>query len=156
MNRSYSYQSPIGSLNLTFDSEKRLISCLDAQGAIPLPGLSDDYQHLSRLLDSYFRGEKVNLSTVSLSLSGSEFSNRILTALLEIPYGEVLTYAGLAERAGRREAVRAAAHAVAQNRHLLFVPCHRVIRSDRRAGKFRLGEEVKRYLLDLEGCQYRD
>jgi O-6-methylguanine DNA methyltransferase len=39
---------------------------------------------------------------------------------------------------------------VAENKHLLFIPCHRVIRSNGEIGEFRLGSEVKRYLLELE------
>jgi methylated-DNA-[protein]-cysteine S-methyltransferase len=61
-----------------------------------------------------------------------------------------VTYTGLAARAGRPAAVRAAAQACARNPAALFVPCHRVIRSDGTMGGFRWGVPVKRWLLEHE------
>jgi methylated-DNA-[protein]-cysteine S-methyltransferase len=46
--------------------------------------------------------------------------------------------------------VRAAASACARNAAALFVPCHRVLRTDGTLGGFRWGVDVKRKLLAHE------
>ena len=61
-----------------------------------------------------------------------------------------VTYLEYARRAGNPTAVRAAAGACAKNAAALFVPCHRVIRTDGSLGGFRWGLPVKQRLLDRE------
>jgi methylated-DNA-[protein]-cysteine S-methyltransferase len=70
--------------------------------------------------------------------------------LRTVPAGEPVSYAGFAARAGRPAAVRAAAQACARNAAALFIPCHRVLRSDGTLGGYRWGVPVKRWLLDHE------
>jgi methylated-DNA-[protein]-cysteine S-methyltransferase len=64
--------------------------------------------------------------------------------------GEPVSYATFAALAGRPAAVRAAAQACARNAAALFVPCHRIVRTDGSLGGFRWGLPVKRWLLDHE------
>jgi methylated-DNA-[protein]-cysteine S-methyltransferase len=66
-----------------------------------------------------------------------------------------VSYTELAAKAGRPEAVRAAASACARNAAALFVPCHRVLRSDGSLGGFRWGTTVKRWLLEHEASGSR-
>ena len=61
-----------------------------------------------------------------------------------------MTYTEYAAKAGRPLAVRAAAAACARNAAALFVPCHRVVRTDGGLGGFRWGLPVKRWLLAHE------
>ncbi|KAA5837079.1 methylated-DNA--[protein]-cysteine S-methyltransferase [Saccharopolyspora hirsuta] len=70
--------------------------------------------------------------------------------LRKVPAGEPVSYAEYAALAGRPQAVRAAASACARNAAALFVPCHRVLRSDGSLGGFRWGAPVKRWLLEHE------
>lgn len=79
-----------------------------------------------------------------------DFLAQAWQALRDSKPGEPLTYTGLALRAGRPAAVRAAANACARNAAALFVPCHRVVRTDGGLGGYRWGVEVKRWLLDHE------
>ena len=64
--------------------------------------------------------------------------------------GAPMTYLQYAERAGNPAAIRAAAGACAKNAAALFVPCHRIIRTDGTLGGFRWGLAVKQRLLDRE------
>jgi methylated-DNA-[protein]-cysteine S-methyltransferase len=68
----------------------------------------------------------------------------------DIRPGEPITYQAFAARAGRPAAVRAAAGACARNAAALFVPCHRVVRTDGGLGGYLWGLPVKRLLLTHE------
>jgi methylated-DNA-[protein]-cysteine S-methyltransferase len=69
----------------------------------------------------------------------------------EVGPGEVVTYGGLAQRAGRPRAARAAGTACATNPIPLVVPCHRVLPGGGGVGNYGGGAHVKRALLELEG-----
>jgi methylated-DNA-[protein]-cysteine S-methyltransferase len=70
--------------------------------------------------------------------------------LRDVKPGEPVTYLGFATLTGRPAAVRAAAAACARNAVALFVPCHRVLRTDGGLGGYRWGLPVKQWLLDHE------
>jgi methylated-DNA-[protein]-cysteine S-methyltransferase len=70
--------------------------------------------------------------------------------LREVKPGEPVTYPGFATLTGRPRAIRPAAAACARNATALFVPCHRVLRTDGGLGGYRWGLPVKRWLLDHE------
>jgi methylated-DNA-[protein]-cysteine S-methyltransferase len=73
-------------------------------------------------------------------------------ALRGIAPGRPLTYAEFALALGQPSAVRAAASICARNAPALFVPCHRVLRSDGSLGGFAWGVDVKRELLAREAA----
>ena len=84
------------------------------------------------------------------------FRARALTALRDVPYGQVVTYGELAEMAGSPRAARAAGSACATNPLGILIPCHRVVPASGGAGSFGSyagGREMKRWLLELEGWQ---
>ena len=83
----------------------------------------------------------------------SEFERAVLLKALEIPTGEVRPYSWIAKEIGHPQAVRAAGTALAKNPVPLLIPCHRVVRSDGRLGKYSMGgARNKRTLLRLEGA----
>jgi len=112
-----------------------------------LPTLPDD---LARSLDEHLHGRPGSLR---LDLQGrSPVAQLALAKLLEIPYGEVRSYACVAKEIGRPRAVRPVANAVASNPIPILIPCHRVIRSDGYVGEFSLdGPALKRRILEFEG-----
>lgn len=84
--------------------------------------------------------------------SVSPFEGSALTAIREIPRGEVRSYTWVARQIGRDRAVRAVGTAMARNPVPLLVPCHRIVRGDGRIGEYGLGgPAVKRSLLRHEG-----
>jgi O-6-methylguanine DNA methyltransferase len=84
----------------------------------------------------------------------SEFERAALMKALEIPRGEVRTYAWIAAEIGRPGAVRAVGSALGKNPIPLFIPCHRVVRSDGHIGEYSMGgPEAKRTLLASEGVE---
>ena len=104
------------------------------------------------ILGAWFRGEPVD---VALDLRGrSAFERRVLDVVRRIPRGKTRTYAQVAKHAGYPGAARAVGRAMAQNPIPLFVPCHRVVRSDGGLGGYSGGGlKVKRWLLALEGAK---
>jgi AraC family transcriptional regulator of adaptative response/methylated-DNA-[protein]-cysteine methyltransferase len=88
-----------------------------------------------------------------LDLRGTLFQQRVWRALSEIPPGSTATYAEVAQRIGAPGAVRAVAHACAQNPVAVAIPCHRVVRTDGSLAGYRWGVERKRALLRREGAR---
>jgi methylated-DNA-[protein]-cysteine S-methyltransferase len=103
---------------------------------------------------AFLAGDDVGFDDVSLDLDWcTDFQRAALTVLRSIPRGEVVTYGELAALAGRPGAQRAAGTFCAQNRFLIFVPCHRVVAAGGIGGYGSAGVKVKRRLLALEGLQ---
>ncbi|MEA4910547.1 Bifunctional transcriptional activator/DNA repair enzyme Ada [bioreactor metagenome] len=84
---------------------------------------------------------------------GTPFQQKVWAELLKIKKGEIITYKELAKRIGKPKAVRAVGNAVAKNKLLVKVPCHRVVRSDGKIGKYsgKGGTKEKLRLLKSEG-----
>jgi methylated-DNA-[protein]-cysteine S-methyltransferase len=101
----------------------------------------------------YREGEFSALDAVHVRQPEGPFVAVARTELRGIPAGEVDTYAGLAARAGRPAAVRAAGQACAKNRVAPFVPCHRIVRTDGSLGGYAYGLPVKVALLEHEGAR---
>jgi methylated-DNA-[protein]-cysteine S-methyltransferase len=100
-------------------------------------------------LGEYFAGERTGFD-LSLEPVGSPFQLRVWQALLEIGYGETLSYGELARRIGRPGAPRAVGAANGANPLSVVVPCHRLIGSNGALTGYGGGIERKRLLLELE------
>ncbi|ATJ82367.1 methylphosphotriester-DNA-protein-cysteine S-methyltransferase [Halomonas beimenensis] len=85
-----------------------------------------------------------------LDMRGTAFQMKVWQFLLSIQEGDVLSYAEVAAKIDRPDAVRAVASACARNRIGVLIPCHRVLRGDGSLGGYRWGLERKRALLDAE------
>lgn len=85
-----------------------------------------------------------------LDLYGTAFQVKVWRFLLQVPEGDVMSYAEVAAGIGKPKAVRAVASACCANRVAVLVPCHRVLRGDGGIGGYRWGVPRKRALLDLE------
>ena len=110
-------------------------------------------QQLVLSLERYFAGERESFGDVALDLDGyTPFQRDVVRALRDVPYGEVVTYAELARKAGHVNAQRAAGTFCAQNRFPLILPCHRVVAANGIGSYGSLGVAYKRRLLELEGC----
>ena len=121
----------------------------DAGGTLPEKTLST----CQGLICDYFEGKQVDFSRMPIDWGGfTPFQRDVLRALQMISYGKTISYADLAELAGRPRAVRAAANTVAKNLLPLIIPCHRVVRKDGSLGGFSApgGITIKEKLLTLE------
>jgi methylated-DNA-[protein]-cysteine S-methyltransferase len=109
-----------------------------------------DLGPFSRAVRDYVAGDLAAIDGVPVAQAASPFLARAWTELRRIPAGAPETYLQLAARCERPAAVRAAGTACGRNPTALFVPCHRIVRSDGGLGGFAYGLEVKRWLLGHE------
>jgi methylated-DNA-[protein]-cysteine S-methyltransferase len=111
---------------------------------------------LVKQIEDYFAGKKKSKFDAKLP-SGAPFRRKCWEACRAIPYGETITYAELARRAGSPKALRAAVQAMPTNPVFILTPCHRVISSSGKLHGF-AGETNpqskelarKQFLLNLE------
>jgi len=101
---------------------------------------------------AYYGGDISAIDEVSVAQEGTAMQAAGWAALRGIEPGHPLSYAEFAAALGQPSAVRAAASICARNAPALFVPCHRVLRSDGSLGGFAWGLGVKQSLLAREAA----
>jgi methylated-DNA-[protein]-cysteine S-methyltransferase len=146
--------SPLGPLLLagTGDALTAIWLPSERDGLDPDPGWIEQaapFAEAVRQLAAYFTGT-LRRFDLRLAPAGTPFQQRVWHALVEVPYGETISYGELARRVGRPAAVRAVGAANGRNPLAIVVPCHRVIGSDGRLVGYGGGLAVKAALLDLE------
>ena len=113
---------------------------------------SEIIEETRRQLDEYFRHERQAFD-IPLLTAGTEFQKSVWNSLMEIPYGQTITYGELATLLGKPAAVRAVANANGANAISIIIPCHRVIGSNNTLTGYGGGLEAKKFLLELEQTQ---
>jgi methylated-DNA-[protein]-cysteine S-methyltransferase len=111
-----------------------------------------DLGPVATAITRYHDGDLSAIDDVPVRQRSGEFLEHAWDVLRTVPAGAPVTYTEYAAKSGRPLAVRAAASACARNAAALFVPCHRVLRTDGTLGGFRWGVDVKRALLDHEAA----
>ncbi|MFT4087977.1 MAG: methylated-DNA--[protein]-cysteine S-methyltransferase [Gordonia sp. (in: high G+C Gram-positive bacteria)] len=101
---------------------------------------------------AYYAGDLDAPSRVSVRQRSGPFLQAAWDALRTVPAGPPVSYTELAGLAGNPAAIRGAAACCARNAAALFVPCHRVVRSNGALGGFRYGLEVKESLIERESA----
>lgn len=156
------YSSPVGELRVvTTDTEVLMCDWIASEkhaGALKRIGgdfATKSYEGCDFMrkvvteLDEYFNGSRC-VFDLSLRLVGTPFQLDVWKALQSLEYGRTVSYATLANKSGHASSIRAVASAVAMNPISVFLPCHRVIRSDGTIGNYRGGDDAKKFLLELE------
>lgn len=103
-----------------------------------------------RQLLEYFAGKRDRFD-VPLRLEGTDFQRQVWAALAQIPFGSTCSYAELARRIGRPQAVRAVGSANGANPVSIIIPCHRVIGANGALTGYGGGLPRKHWLLAHEG-----
>jgi methylated-DNA-[protein]-cysteine S-methyltransferase len=101
-------------------------------------------------LEEYFNGTRRTFRVKLADPAATPFQRDVWDALSDIPYGQVRTYGEVARATKRPRAMRAVGNANHANPWPIIVPCHRVVAASG-IGGYGGGEEVKRFLLELEG-----
>jgi methylated-DNA-[protein]-cysteine S-methyltransferase len=114
-----------------------------------------DLGPVTKAVLAYLDGDITAIDEIPVRQVSGPFMQHAWDVLRTVPAGEPVSYTGYAEKTGKPKATRAAAAACARNAAALFVPCHRVLRSDGHLGGYRWGVPVKRWLLDHEEAASR-
>ncbi len=158
---STTLNTPIGPFTMILNGETVLASGFtdDATALWPLihPALRSpadaDPTRATKAVTAYFDGDLAALERIDVTQrSDGTFLPSAWETLRQVSAGTPISYTEYARRCGRPAAVRAAAQACARNAAALFVPCHRVLRTDGSLGGFRWGLDVKRALLAHEAA----
>ncbi|MGH9373588.1 MAG: methylated-DNA--[protein]-cysteine S-methyltransferase [Vicinamibacterales bacterium] len=134
------------------DHETRLMRQLAGQYGGPAIAIEPQVNPggLTTALQAYFCGDLGAIDRLPVMTAGTPFQRSVWTALREIPCGETISYATLAQRIGRPSAVRAVGLANGANPIGIVVPCHRVVGSNGTLTGYGGGIERKRWLLAHE------
>ena len=115
---------------------------------VPEEGAHD---RVAERVDAYFAGDLAALDDVTVVYRATgPFRTAAWDAMRAVKAGDTISYTQLAATAGNPNAVRAAGSACASNAIALFVPCHRIVRSDGSSKNFLYGLECKAVLLAHE------
>ncbi|MCB5273154.1 Bifunctional transcriptional activator/DNA repair enzyme Ada [Arthrobacter sp. SO5] len=109
-----------------------------------------DLGAISAAVGDFYAGNPAAAREVPVLQKSGPFRGHAWEVLRSVEPGHPVTYTDYAELSGNVKAVRAAASACAFNAAALFVPCHRVIRTDGSLGGFRWGLAIKESLLERE------
>ena len=84
------------------------------------------------------------------TLMGTPFQQQVWQSIAKIPFGTTCTYSHIAQNIGKPKAVRAVANAIARNRWMIVLPCHRVVGSKGQLTGYAAGLQRKSALLQFE------
>jgi len=107
-------------------------------------------KNIKKKIISFFQ-KKTNKLDAKILFNGNPIQKKIWRELKKIKKGKVKTYGEIAKKL--KVSPRYVGRVCGENNHLLVVPCHRIIRSDKTLGGFSSpgGIKLKRKLLEFEG-----
>lgn len=155
------YKAPIGRIAITSDGE--YITGLWLPNQIDFEKKFDDefieaelpiFDKVERWLDAYFSGNNPKLD-FPLKANGTVFREQVWSVLLDIPYGQTITYGEIAKKIAKmrgksRMSSQAVGGAVGNNPISIIVPCHRVVGKDGSLTGYGGGIDTKIELLKVE------
>ncbi|HET9894856.1 MAG TPA: methylated-DNA--[protein]-cysteine S-methyltransferase [Streptosporangiaceae bacterium] len=150
--------SPVGPITLVSENGKLTGLYMEVSGHPPAQetlgervGAADDdvLVKAASQLEAYFNGELTDFD-LPLELEGTGFQRTVWASLLDIPYGQTISYGELARRIGQPTASRAVGLANGRNPISIVVPCHRVVGANGSLTGYGGGLDRKRFLLALE------
>ena len=158
---TYKYKSPLGHIllaadevgitGLWFEGQKYFANTLPEEH---IPQETEILTETKKWLDMYFAGEEPKF-TPPLHPDGSTFRQAVWKILLQIPYGQTITYGEIAHRMSKLKNVshmsaQAVGGAVGHNEISIIIPCHRVVGTNGSLTGYGGGIDKKISLLNLE------
>ncbi|GAB3748920.1 methylated-DNA--[protein]-cysteine S-methyltransferase [Spirosoma pomorum] len=91
--------------------------------------------------------------SVRLHLKGTPFQLKVWEALLNVPAGQLATYANIASKTANPAAYRAVGTAIGSNPVAFLIPCHRVIKATGDLGNYHWGSARKEAIIGWESAR---
>ena len=150
--------SPLGDITLVCDEDALVHLSLPGQRPFPHSAVEDPHPILDRTaqwLGRYFAGAAPSPAELPLRPGGTPFRQLIWQLLLQIPYGQTVSYGTLAKKAADilgkpKMSAQAVGQAVGANPIAVIIPCHRVVGADGSLTGYAGGIHYKKALLELE------
>ena len=116
----------------------------------------DIFARTRRWLDAYCAGRQPEVSALPIAPRGSAFAQSVWQLLLEIPYGQTVSYGEVAKRLAEQRGLsqlsaQAVGGAAGHNPISIIIPCHRGLGAKNQLTGYAGGLDVKTFLLKLEG-----
>ena len=149
MKNTVSFKSKFGWISASEENNKILsVSFVKSNNR----GKSILLNNLKKNMINYF-SKKTKKINSNILMEGSNLQINIWKELIKIPYGKTKSYGEIAKIV--KTSPRYVGNVCGQNKHLLIVPCHRVIRTDGSLGGFssRGGLSLKKRLLSMENAK---
>lgn len=155
------YLSPLGNILLASDEIGLTGLWFEGQkyfaNTLPDDRISQETEILTeakKWLDVYFSGEEPKFTPL-LHPMGSTFRQEVWKVLLEIPYGQTITYGEIAGKMAEiknvsRMSAQAVGGAVGHNEVSIIIPCHRVVGTNGSLTGYAGGIDKKIALMQLE------
>lgn len=153
--------SPIGRLEITSNGAAITSLSIEKDGHLPLEEHDENSNDLldiaAKQLLEYFAGARHDFDVPVAFTTGTEFQRSIWAKLVDLEWGEVVSYGELGLATGRATAGRAVGGAVGANPVPIIVPCHRVLASNNRITGYSGGNGIptKAWLLAHEGITHK-
>ena len=151
MKYAWQYETPIGKITLV-EEDRKITNLNFPKEEMPSDAKHEETQALmlaAKQLTEYFAGSR-KVFDMPLGPKGTAFQQAVWEALLQIPYGETVSYGKLANSIGRPGAARAVGLANNRNPIPLIIPCHRVIGANGKLVGYGGGLPIKEQLLAME------
>jgi methylated-DNA-[protein]-cysteine S-methyltransferase len=151
--------SPIGRIEVVSDGRAVISLAIERDGVLPhdeAPESGDPVlDRAVTQLEEYFAGSRHDFD-VPVDLRGTDFQRSVWEQIVQLQWGEVVSYGDLGQATGRATAGRAVGGAVGANPIPIIVPCHRVLGADGRITGYSGGEGIptKAWLLEHEGIPH--
>ena len=124
-NNSICFKSPVGYISVEANST-HVLSVRFVNGPQKNGESTVLLDLVQEQFSAYFNGA-LTAFDLPLEIKGTDFQRKVWQHLLTIPFGKICSYLDLALDLGDPKAIRAVAAANAKNKHLIVIPCHRVI-----------------------------
>jgi methylated-DNA-[protein]-cysteine S-methyltransferase len=147
----------MSTLQLSFKTKFGFVSIIERKGYVTDINFSKNVKHkidpkksaIKNQIKNFFEGRKKEFN-FKCKINGSTTQLKVWKEIKKIPYGMTTTYNNIAKKLNLHP--RQIGRICGENKLLLHIPCHRVIRSDGSLGGYssKGGTSLKKKILKIE------
>ncbi|MHA1223526.1 MAG: methylated-DNA--[protein]-cysteine S-methyltransferase [Candidatus Heimdallarchaeaceae archaeon] len=143
----------------SYKSKNEAISHLSKVAGGEVSHVEEKEHRIIKVINNIVNGTSFSLPEIEFDFSGYTMKEiKVLQTLLQVPAGKTISYGELAKQAGIPGAARFVGNVMAKNRFGPIIPCHRVILSSGKLGKFagKANNPLKKKLLIQEKAKIKE